>query len=112
MSRFQLALFFGLIFGIFFGGIDALFFLVAEEELTVFLAKDIRNRVILNLIEGSISACVSLLIATYIESKFPVHALKNPLLDCFGILLGTAIVSIGYYTYIKLTAAPTTSKHK
>jgi drug/metabolite transporter (DMT)-like permease len=104
-KEFLLAIFYGLIFGVLFGTIDALFFLVAEEELTAILAADIRNSVVINLIEGSLSACVSLLIASYIETKFPIHGFKSPWLDCLGILIGTALVSLGYFAYIRNTAS-------
>lgn len=104
MNReFIVSLVFGIIFGTFFGGMDALFFLIAEEELTKYLEKDIRNRVILNLVEGALATCVSLLIAHYIETLIPFRAIKSPVLDCIGILFGTAIVAGMYYTYIKLT---------
>lgn len=104
-KEFLFALLVGVVFGTFFGGVDALFFLLAEEELTGYLQRDIRNRVVLNLVEGSISACFSLLIASFIEARIPINGIKNPFLDCVGILLGTAIVASIYLVYIKYTHA-------
>lgn len=107
MTReFLLSLLFGLIFGILFGSIDALIFLVAEEELTALLEHDIRSPVVINLMEGSLSTCLSLLVASFIETKFPVHGIKNPWLDCLGILIGTALVSAGYFLYIRVSENP------
>ena len=100
-NEFLLSLIFGLIFGIFLGGMDAFFFLIAEEEMTAFLERDIRNRNILNLVEGSISTCVSLLIASYIETLIHVRTLRHPVLDCFGVLIGTALVCAGYYLFLQ-----------
>jgi len=110
-KEFVLALIFGVVFGTFLGGMDAFFFLVAEEELTAFLKKDIRNRNVLNLVEGSISTCVSLLIATYIETLIHVRTIKHPVLDCIGVLIGTALVCLGYYMYLQFEGKKATPGH-
>jgi uncharacterized protein YacL len=95
---------FGLIFGIIFGTIDAIFFVLLEKNLTHYLKESIHNRIIINLSEGALSACISLLIANYIESSIAhktINIMKHPLLDCFGIIIGATIVGIFYILYVR-----------
>jgi hypothetical protein len=104
MKEFYNSIFFGIIFGIIFGLIDALFFVLFEKELTIYLKGSIHNQIIINLFEGSLSACISLFIANFIEKSIlrkNIIIMKHPLLDSVGILTGAFIVGFLYIIYNK-----------
>lgn len=100
-----LPIIFGLIASALFGIIDAIFFLTTESELDEFLKKRGLNPKIIPLLEGGISASISIFIANYIEQMLldkNFNILKHPILDVIGILLGNAMVAGIYYLITRL----------
>lgn len=100
-----LPIIFGLIASALFGIIDAIFFLTTESELDEFLKKRGLNPKIIPLIEGGISASISIFIANYIEQMLldkNFNILKHPILDVIGILMGNAMVAGIYYLITRL----------
>ena len=79
------------------------FFLIAQDELTAFLERDIRNHKILVLVESALSTALSLVVASFIEKWIPFHGMKHVVLDCVGIFLGTLMVAFGYTVYVAHT---------
>lgn len=93
---------FGLLFGFFFGLIDATIFLVTQDEVTRFLVERFQEPMVVNLIQGSISASVSLLVFYWIEMQtmgYELPIMKHPLLDCIGIVLGAICVASLYMVF-------------
>ena len=87
---------FGLLFGFFFGLIDSTLFMMSQLNLSEYFTHQFREPIVVNLMEGSISACISLAISYWIEMQtvgYGVNIMKHPLLDCLGILLGALMVS-------------------
>ncbi len=94
---------FGLVASAVFGAIDALFFLTAEKELDKYLEERGIPSELIPLIVGSISASISIFIASYLEhflgKNFEIT--KSPFLDALGIILGTILISLAYVAYLQ-----------
>ena len=102
---FVFSVLFGLLFGFFFGVIDATIFLVTQARVTGYLVDRFQEPIVVNLIEGSISASISLLVFYWIEMQtvgYELPIMKHPLLDCLGIVLG-AICVASLYVFFKHT---------
>ena len=100
-----------LISTIIFGIIDATVFLIGEETIQKILRENFHfDLAMAELATGGFSAAVSIFIATFvaesIESKY--QTIDHPLLDAFGIILGTIFgfilqrngVTNIYYSYL------------
>jgi len=102
-ADFVFSVIFGLLFGFFFGLIDSTFFILSQLNLTDYFISHINEPVVVNLMEGGISACISLVISHWIEMHtvgYGVDIMKHPVLDCIGIVLG-AMTVCGFYLLFK-----------
>lgn len=93
-----------LLSSILFGLIDAIMFLIGESSVQKFFNSiSFFDENMSELATGGISAAISLFIATgfvtLIKNKFEI--LENPFIDAGGILIGTTLVIVFYYIYIK-----------
>ena len=87
-----------------FGMIDAFFFLFFEETLQKNIKKLLRvNMDLAEILTGAISASVAVfaMSTVKISLKEEKEIINNPLLDVFGIIIGTMIVVISYLGYYK-----------
>jgi len=93
----------GIIVACIFGIIDSLFFITAETALDEYLEEENIPTKIIPLIVGAISAAVSLFIANYInitlKGRFSIA--ENPLIDAFGIIVGTIVITVIYFLSTK-----------
>jgi len=93
-----------LISTIIFGIIDATVFFIGEETLQKILREKYGfDLAMAELATGGFSAAVSMFIATFvaesIESKY--QTIDHPLLDAFGIILGTIFIILIYKLFLK-----------
>uniref|UniRef100_A0A6C0HM08 Uncharacterized protein n=1 Tax=viral metagenome TaxID=1070528 RepID=A0A6C0HM08_9ZZZZ len=95
-----------LIASIAFGVVDAVFFLLLEENLSIIFKKqfnldDMTTPLILGGIAASISILCAIHIEQYLATKYNMLH-KTPYSEAFGIIFGTIIVIILFKFYIKL----------
>ena len=93
-----------LLSSVLFGLIDAIMFLIGESSVQkLFNSIPFFDENMSELATGGISAAISLFIATgfvtLIKNKFEI--LENPFIDAGGILIGTTLVIVFYYIYMK-----------
>ena len=93
----------GIIVACIFGIIDSIFFITAETALDEYLEEENIPKKIIPLIVGAISAAVSLFIANYINIKLKgrFSIAENPLIDAFGIIIGTIVITVIYFLSTK-----------
>jgi hypothetical protein len=96
------------------GVVDALFFLLLEENLSIILKKQFNlDDTTTPLILGGIAASISILCAIHIEqflaAKYNMLH-RTPYSEAFGIIVGTVIVIILFKFYIKLKLKYTNSQ--
>jgi purine-cytosine permease-like protein len=96
-------IFLALISTILFGIIDSVIFLFFEKEIqSTFENIDFFDKYSAELLTGGISAACALSISSMMEQYIEHYIkdiIKHPLLDAFGILIGTFIVIILYKFY-------------
>ena len=93
-----------LISTIIFGIIDATVFLIGEETLQKILRENFHfDLAMAELATGGFSAAISIFIATFIsgiiQSKY--KTIEHPLIDAFGIILGTIFFIFIYKFFLK-----------
>jgi len=93
-----------LISTIIFGIIDSTIFLIGENTLQQTLIDHLDfDLEMAELATGGFSAAVSIFIATFlskiIESKYKI--IEHPLIDAFGIILGTIFIILIYKFFLK-----------
>jgi len=89
-----------------FGVIDASLFIGGEAGMDSWLSSfTFIDNFTAPLIVGGLSASISLFICNTVnkllKNKYHIDLIDSPLLDVFGILIGTFIVIIFYYNFMK-----------
>ena len=91
------------------GVIDGLSFLLVEDEMTNFWKKHSLDEKTIPLINGGISAAISILIAVIVEKQLEKHykLLRHPAISATGIIIGTILVIFAYKIYgLKIVQNP------
>ena len=102
MNLFTLGI--SLISTIIFGIIDGILFMIAEEELqTEFIKISFFDKNMAELAAGGVSSSVAIFITFFVYDKLHhyYHLVDHPLIDAFGVLLGTIMVLGLYFVYKK-----------
>jgi hypothetical protein len=84
--------------------IEALNLLFVEDELTNYWKTYNLDDMTIPIVNGAISATVSIFIAFYIEEYINSYykIFKHPAIESFGVITGTVCVIMAYRTYIKI----------
>ena len=93
----------GMLASVSFAFIDALNFLIIETPLDKLWKKlNVLNANTIPIVNGGISAAISIFFALYIEQYLERHytMFKHPLIDAAGIIIGTIIVLLLYKLYL------------
>ena len=91
---------------IMFGIIDASLFIGVEEDFDSWLLSlNFIDNITAPLIVGGLSASISLFICNtingFLKNKYHIDLIESPLLDVLGILLGTSIVILFHYKFMR-----------
>jgi hypothetical protein len=88
------------------GVIEAIDFLFVEDELTNLWKTYNLDNLTIPILNGAISATVSIFIAFYIEEYLNKHftLFKHPAIEAFGVITGTVCVIMAYRVYLKILA--------
>jgi hypothetical protein len=93
----------GMLASVSFAFIDALNFLIIETPLDNLWKKlNVLNASTIPIVNGGISAAISIFFALYIEQYLERHytLFKHPLIDAAGIIVGTIAVLLLYKLYL------------